>query len=168
MRRQTDVRNVQTANRVSPRPKPSSLILLPIASHPNRRCQTCAQQNATKHDRMQQNATKCNENSCPPARTREATTVRLRFLRSRRSVREATAFRSRSLDMGCAQTAMDYAQTAEDRTPRHSPGSRHSHTLARHSRTHPRHSREGGNPSRPGRYGFEASLGVAAPEPSCR
>ena len=68
------MRNMQTPNRVTPRPQPSLVILRPIAAHPKTRRQTHRQQNSTECDIIRQNATECNENSC--AHAREATAFR--------------------------------------------------------------------------------------------
>ena len=65
-----NVRNIRTAGRAAPRPKPSPVILLPIAARPKSRCQTRGQQDSTQFDTIQQNPTKSDENSCVRTRAR--------------------------------------------------------------------------------------------------
>ncbi len=60
-----------------------------IAARAKRRCQTRGQQNSTECHTIRQNATRCNENSCPRARAR------------------GNELRSPSLGMDCAQVAAD-------------------------------------------------------------
>ena len=42
------MRNMQPANRVTPRPQPSPVTPPPVSTHPKRRCQTRGQQNSTE------------------------------------------------------------------------------------------------------------------------
>ena len=64
------MRNMQSADRVAPRPEPSPVILPPIAARPKSRCQTRGQQDSTQFDTIQQNPTKSDENSCVRTRAR--------------------------------------------------------------------------------------------------
>ena len=57
------MRDIRTADRVTQRPQPSTVIPLPIAARPKRRSQTHGRQ-------IRQNPTKIDRNSCPPARAR--------------------------------------------------------------------------------------------------
>ena len=88
-----NVRDMQTAGRVAPRPEPSPLIPLPIAARPKRRCQTCRQEDPTECDRIRQNATKTR------ARTRA---------RQRRSVFH---FLATGCDLGAADSTYRIARS---------------------------------------------------------
>ena len=111
-------------------------------------------------DRMRQNATKIDRNSCPPACARA---------RQRRSVGFLSAWIAHVAADSTYPTTVIPTHHRHSRThhrhsrthhrhshthhrhsctrARHShTHPRHSHTHPRHSRNHPRHSREGGNP----------------------
>ena len=84
--RRPHVPDMQTADCAAPRPQPSTVILPPIARAPQ---ETMPNSPSAECDKMRQNATKCNENSCPPARAH---------------ARETTAF-ILSLGTDCPQAA---------------------------------------------------------------
>ena len=119
------MRNMQRANRVTPRPQPSPVTPPPVSTHPKRRCQTHGQQNSTEPYRILQNPTEIRVCACAHARA---------WCFSSRHSREGA--NPRAAAAGVQQVVL----------PRHSREGGNPRAAGVQQVVLSRHSREGGNP----------------------
>ena len=174
------MRNMQPANRVTPRPQPSPVTPHPVSTHPKRRCQTRGQQNSTEPYRILQNPTETRVCACAHARV----VFLLPSFPHTPPVIPAKA--GILVPLACNKWSSHVIPTHSHVIPAKAGilvplacNKWSSHVIPTHSHVIPAKAgilvpaRAGDVPfsrhgMRPGRNRFDALLGAAVPEPSCQ